>query len=80
MTLEFDARALKCPLLFVKTRQMLKQLLPGQQLYVVLNDQTGMNDIKRYLDKQKFRYTVKPLEKTSLNTPDIQLCIQGKEN
>jgi TusA-related sulfurtransferase len=78
MTIEFDARALKCPLLFVKTRQMLKHLLPGQQLMILVNDKVGIRDIKRYLDKQNFRYTSGEL-KTSLNPPDVQFCIQGKE-
>ena len=93
MSLNFDARALKCPLLFVKTKQMLKQIKPGQQLRVMLNDATGINDIKRYLDKQNFRYTLVELdtvessnvdqavniERTQPITPDMQFCIQAKE-
>ena len=93
MTLDFDARALKCPLLFVKTKQMLKQITPGQQLRVMLNDVTGIKDIKRYLDKQNFRYTLTELDtvesenvnlavdqsRTQPITPDMQFCIQAKE-
>ncbi|MFT4925309.1 MAG: TusA-related sulfurtransferase [Phenylobacterium sp.] len=93
MTLDFDARSLKCPLLFVKTKQMLKQIKPGQQLRVMLNDAIGINDIKRYLDKQNFRYTLIELNtvepsnvdqavdkaRTQPITPDMQFCIQAKE-
>ncbi len=81
MTLDFDARALKCPWLFVKTKQLLKQLEAGQQLCLLVDDPVGMNDIKRYLDKQSFRYTVNPMTSTTaLNPPDVQFCIQGKDN
>lgn len=56
--LQLDVTDLKCPLLFVKVKQFLKKLKPNQQLKVLVCDRSGINDIKRYLDKQHYQYTL----------------------
>ena len=56
-SLYFDATQLKCPLLFVKVKQQLKALLPGQQLKVCLTDKVGLVDIERYLHKHHFEFS-----------------------
>jgi TusA-related sulfurtransferase len=72
--LYFDATGLKCPLLFVKTKQQLKQLTPHQCLYVKVDDQVGCGDIKKYLDKHDYQYTM-----NRSNAPVIEFSICSKE-
>lgn len=67
-----DTTGLKCPLLFVKTKQSLKRLLPNQQLEVLVADQSGVRDIRKYLDKNSYRYTM-----TSAKVETVKFCIWG---
>ena len=80
MTLQFDARGLKCPLLFVKTKQRLKRLLPHQQLVVLVDDYVGSEDIRRYLQKQAFEFTITMIagDAVSNTQQSLQFCINAK--
>jgi TusA-related sulfurtransferase len=73
--LYFDGRTLKCPLLFVKAKQWLKKLQPGQQLLIEVIDRVGAKDIENYLDKHNFRYTMSESQATNKAAADVQFCI-----
>jgi tRNA 2-thiouridine synthesizing protein A len=71
----FDGTQLKCPLLFVKVKQQLKQLQPKQQLKVGLTDKIGLKDIKRYLQKNKFEFSI-----SAIDERPIMVTIIGKDS
>jgi TusA-related sulfurtransferase len=82
----FDARTLKCPLLFVKSKQLWRQLKAGETLLLQVSDRVGINDIQRYLDKHNFSYTVSPaanpanrLAGTLGDDSTVEFSIKGKE-
>ena len=56
--LYLDTRHLKCPILFVKTKQWLKKLEPGQRLQLLVKDRSGIKDIQCYLDKHQYDYSL----------------------
>ncbi|MCJ8272510.1 MAG: sulfurtransferase TusA family protein [Psychrosphaera sp.] len=56
--LYFDATDLKCPLLFVKTKQWINRLEPNGRLQLKVNNRDGSENIKMYLDKLGLAYTV----------------------
>lgn len=47
-TVELDLRGLRCPLLLVKTKQILQQLPWGTTLVVHTTDASSEKDFKRY--------------------------------
>ena len=71
----FDGTALKCPLLFVTAKLWLKKLKPQQTLRIVLLEQTAINDIRRYLQKQEFEFTL-----TTDEDKPVEFTIIGKDN
>lgn len=82
MARNFDARALKCPWLLVKTKLLLRQLAAGETLSVLVSSPVGINDIRRYLDAQGFSYTMTPVEPPAVmsgGNTDMQFSIKGKE-
>ncbi len=68
--IQLDTTGLKCPLLFVRVKQQLKQLNANQTLKVLVCDSVALADIKRYLNNHAYRYTL--LQKEG-NTVEINI-------
>ncbi len=66
----YDGREDRCPLTFVKFKQHLNQLSPGDNLDVLLSDETTKNDIIRYLTDKPFELHI-----TKLSSEWIRISI-----
>ncbi|USD38755.1 MULTISPECIES: sulfurtransferase TusA family protein [Ferrimonas] len=72
--LPLDLTMHRCPLAFVKAKQALMSLAPGQQLLMMLSDPGAVQDVPKYAQKQGFETTVTRLDGTrvlvQLRAPD----------
>lgn len=54
-----DTKGLRCPAPLIKTRQALNEASEGESLQIITDNQTSLNNIRRFLSDNKLSFTEK---------------------
>ncbi len=80
-----DTRGLTCPAPLIKTRQGLNESSPDESVQVIIDNQTSLNNIKRFMTDNRLSFSVKEEgeiwmltvnrgEETEIRTNELEYC------